>query len=354
MGQGRTSGRWRTFPLRPTIVVLDDIHRVFAASAEFRALERQATIVIYTDRAATREELARRLAPADIAVLIRRRSTLDGDLLRRLHRLRAIVQAGGFYPHLDLVTATELGIPVLGAPGIASQAVAELEFGLILALWRNIPELTKHVRAGHWHGWVGRELHGKTLGTIGLGAIGRCVANIATGFGMRVLAYSRSLTAERAREVRAEAVALDDALRLSDVLTIHVNLTDETRGLIGARELALMKREAIIVNTSRGAILDEDALAEALRDGKIAGAGLDVLTDEPPRPDNPLLSMSNVLITPHIGWQTWEVYGCFVAVSTRNIRSLFAGRPENVVDPEALAVRRLGQASCAPYPELCR
>lgn len=325
------------FSEQPTVVVLDDFHRVFDRSPEFRALEPVVRLVIYHDRAATRTELAGRMEQADIVIPIRRRSILDGVLLRGLRRLKAIVQAGGLFPHIDLDAATELGIPVLGTRAIGSQPVAELEFGFILALWRNIPELTAEVRSGQWHGWVGRELDGKTLGTIGLGAIGSRVARIARGFGMQVLAYSRSLTADREEAVGAKAVAFEDVLSQSDVVTVHVNLTDATRGMIGARELGLMKRDAILVNTSRGAVLDEAALRDALRDGTIAGAALDVLTDEPPRPDNPLLALPNVLVTPHIGWQTWEGYNRFVTACVQNVRMLLAGNPANVVNPPALA-----------------
>jgi phosphoglycerate dehydrogenase-like enzyme len=231
---------------------------------------------------------------------------------------------------IDVGAARELGIAVTGTGGV-SAATAELTWGLILALARHLPEEDAAMRAGGWQRTVGVDLAGGTLGVIGLGRQGEPVARIGLAFGMRVVAWSENLTPERAAEVGAEAVARDVLLAEADVVTIHLKLSERSRGLIGADELARMKPTALLVNTSRGPIVDEAALVRALHDGTIGGAGLDVYAEEPLPAGHPLRSAPCTVLTPHIGYVTEATYAVFYREAVQDIAAWRAGAPVRVL-----------------------
>ncbi|MBI2913505.1 MAG: D-glycerate dehydrogenase [Chloroflexi bacterium] len=269
------------------------------------------------------------LAPSSLAI--------DTGVLEAAQRLRILSNIGVGYDNVDLEQATRKGVLVTNTPGILSDAVAELTMGLLLQLSRRLPEAEQVVREGRWDasGAVapfGTDLRGKTLAVIGLGRIGREVARRALAFDMRVIYHDARADVPSPPGV-GRAADLEDALRQADFLTLHTNLTPGSAHLIGARELALMKPAAYLINTSRGAIVDQAALFEALKTGRIAGAALDVLEQEPPAPDEPLLSLANVIITPHIGTATRETRSAMIELAVRNLLACLAGEPcENIVN----------------------
>lgn len=269
---------------------------------------------------------------------------IDAEVLEAAPRLRVISNFGVGFDNVDLEVATRRGILVCNTPGVLTDAVADLTVALVLSLARRLPESERFVRGGRWIPGKGMELGtdvgGKTLGIIGLGRIGRGVARRARAFGMEVCFSDRFQ--EPDQEVAfCRYRELDDLLRESDFVTLHVNLTGETAGLIGARELALMKPSAYLINTSRGLVVDQAALVEALREGRIAGAALDVLEREPPSPDDPILRFPNVIVLPHIGSATRETRRAMLELAIDNLLAALRGeRPAGLVNPEALAVRR--------------
>ena len=231
---------------------------------------------------------------------------------------------------IDVEAASDRGITVCGTGGLP-YPTAELTWGLILALLRHIPEEDEATRAGRWQVSMGNGLQGKVLGVIGLGNLGSQVATVGRAFGMSVIAWSQNLTVERAAQFDATLVEKDELLSRSDIVTIHLVLSGRTRGLIGARELSLMKPTTYLVNTSRGPIVDEVALVEALEKGSIAGAGLDVFDEEPLPLDHPLRRLENTVITPHMGYVTAETYAVFYGDAVEDIRAFLSGEPTRVI-----------------------
>jgi len=254
-----------------------------------------------------REELAIRLAGAD-AVIIRSGTRLDAGLLERAGRLRVVGRAGAGVDNVDLDAATRRGIVVMNTPGGNAVTTAEHALALLLAAARRIPEADASLRAGRWERkrFLGVELEGKTLGVIGLGNVGSAVARKARGLGMRVIAHDPYLSPERAAELGVTAVGLDELLARADAVTVHVPLSERTRGLIGRNEIARMRPGAILVNCSRGGIVDEAAAAEALAGGHLGAVALDVFEREPPPQDHPLLAAGRTVLTPHLGASTAE------------------------------------------------
>jgi len=288
-------------------------------------------LTVFHDHLEGIEPLAERLAPFDAIVAMRERTAFGADLLARLPRLRLLVTTGMANPSIDLAAAREHGIVVCGTRGLPSPT-AELTWGLILAVLRHIPAEDARLRAGGWQATVGSELAGRTLGIIGLGRLGRRVARVAHAFEMDVLAWSQNLDPDDARRHGAEPVGRDELLARADVVTIHLRLSARTRGLIGAAELARMKPSAVLVNTSRGPIVDEDALVEALRGGVIAGAGLDVYDTEPLPADHPLRSAPNTVLTPHIGYVTSAGYTRFFQDALEDVAAFLRGEPVRVIN----------------------
>ncbi|MCS7166871.1 MAG: phosphoglycerate dehydrogenase [Gemmatales bacterium] len=254
------------------------------------------------------EELRRALQRAD-GMIVRSGTRVTADLLEQPGQLRAIVRAGVGVDNIDVAAATRRGIVVMNTPGGNTVSTAEHTWALILSLVRHVPAADASVRAGKWERqrFIGMQLAGKTLGVVGVGRIGREVARRALAFDMKVLAYDPFLTAERAAQLGIEpAPSLHALLPHCDIVTLHVPLTDQTRQLLGAREISLMKRGAYLINCARGGVVDETALVEALQSGQLAGAALDVFAEEPPAPDSPLLNLPNVVLTPHLGASTVE------------------------------------------------
>ena len=261
---------------------------------------------------------------------MRERTPFPRALFERLPNLRLLATTGMRNAAIDLAAATAAGVIVSGT-GASGAATAELTWGLILGLARHIAAEAASVRSGGWQTSVGGDLGGRTLGVIGLGRLGSKVASIGNAFGMTVIAWSPNLTQDRARECGAALVSKDALLASSDIVTIHMVLSETTRGLLGAAELARMKPSALLINTSRGPLIDEAALVAALAAGKLASAGLDVFDVEPLAADHPLRRLDNVLVTPHIGFVTQATYEIFFRQTVENIAAYLDGAPIRVI-----------------------
>ena len=312
------------------IAVLDDYQEVALSMADWGALGGDAQVDVFVDHLAEEDEVAQRLSRYEIVVAMRERTPFPRSLLQRLNTLRLLVTTGMRNASIDTDAASEHGVTVCGTDGVA-YPTAELTWGLILALARHIPREDAATRDGSWQVTVGEGLHGKTLGLLGLGRLGSQVATVGAAFGMELIAWSQNLTEERARQFGANLVTKHELLSASDFVTIHLVLSDRTRGLIGARELGLMKPTAYLVNTSRGPIVDEGALVEALGDNTIAGAGLDVFDVEPLPSGHPLLTAPNTVLTPHLGYVTAETYRVFFSHAVEDIRAYLDGNPVRVL-----------------------
>ncbi|CAA9533802.1 MAG: D-3-phosphoglycerate dehydrogenase [uncultured Thermomicrobiales bacterium] len=267
---------------------------------------------------------------------------IDAEILDRVPGLRVVSNYAVGYDNIDVEAATERGVAVCNTPGILTETTADLAFALLMASARRIPEGVDYVRAGRWQTWgprllLGQDIHGATLGIVGLGRIGQAVAARARGFGMRILATARHEDPV-ADELGVEYRDLDDLLREADFVSLHVDLSPETTGMIGADELALMKPTATLINTARGPVVDTGALVEALREGTIAGAALDVTDPEPLSADHPLLALPNALVVPHIASATVATRDRMATVAADNLLAVLRGRrPEHIVNPEILA-----------------
>jgi phosphoglycerate dehydrogenase-like enzyme len=311
------------------VAVLDDYQDVAGRLADWKSLP--AEVVVFRDHLSDESRVAARLADFDVIVAMRERTPFPRSLLERLPRLRLLVTTGMRNASIDLRAAGERGVVVSGTAGLPSPT-AELTWALILALVRHVPREDRATREGRWQETLGTTLKGRTLGVLGLGQLGSRVARVGTAFEMDVIAWSQNLTAARAAAVGARlASGKDELLARADIVTIHLVLSDRTRGLIGARELGLMRPTAYLVNTSRGPIVDEGALIAALRAGAIAGAGLDVYDEEPLPPEHPLRGLPNTVITPHLGYVTEETYQIFYGQALEDIRAFLAGAPVRVL-----------------------
>jgi phosphoglycerate dehydrogenase-like enzyme len=314
------------------IAILDDYQDAARRLADWARLPAGVELAVFRDHLAEAEAVAARLADFDVVVAMRERTPFPRALLERLPRLRLLVTTGMRNAAIDLKAAADRGVVVCGTAGLP-YPTAELAWGLVLSLMRRIPREDRATREGRWQETVGLGLNGKTLGVLGLGTLGTRVARFGRAFEMEVLAWSQNLTAERAAEHGAVRVERDELLARSDVVSIHLVLSERTRGLIGARELGLMKRTAYLVNTSRGPIVDEAALVRALRDGTIAGAGLDVYDEEPLPHEHPLRGLPNTVITPHLGYVTEETYRVFYGQALEDILAFLRGEPVRVLRP---------------------
>jgi phosphoglycerate dehydrogenase-like enzyme len=306
--------------------VIDDYQDAARGSGPWAELAGRADVTIFNDHVTDADALAERLAPFDAIVAMRERTRFPGALLHRLPRLRLLVSTGMGTAHIDLAAARELGITVSGTGG-RGEPPAELTWALILGLARHVAEEDAGIRAGAWGRTVGTDLAGATLGVIGMGHLGLQVARIGQAFGMRVIAWSQNLDAAVAAAAGVTAVSKEELLRSADVVTIHVRLSERSTGLISAADLALVKPTAYLVNTSRGPIVDEAALVDALYSGRIAGAGLDVFDVEPLPAGHPLRTAPRTLLTPHIGYVTAGTYRIFYTEAVEAIRAFLDGRP---------------------------
>ena len=303
------------------VAVIDDYQEAALAFADWSGLD----VDSFADHVAGRE-LAARLAPYEVVVATRERTRFDRALIEQLPALRLLVSTGVGTGHLDIGALRARGVVVSGTP-VSSASTGELTWALVLGLVRHLPAEDRDVRAGRFGRRVGLDLAGSTLGLIGLGRLGSQVAAIGLAFGMDVQAWSANLDPDRAGGMGVRAVGFEELLSTSAVVSVHTRLSGRTRGLVGARELALMRPEAYLVNTSRGPIVDEEALCEALTAGRLAGAALDVYDQEPLPPTSRLLAAPNTLLTPHIGYVSASTYRMFYVGAVDAIRAWQAGSP---------------------------
>lgn len=300
------------------VAILDDYQNVALSMADWSAVAARADITVFNDHLADQDAVVKRLAPFDVVCVMRERTPLPRSVLDRLPHLKMIASTGPFNAAVDVAAAKERGICVSTTGGYIESTV-ELTWALILAAGRRIVDETMSVRAGGWQTSVGRQLGGTVLGVLGLGRIGSRVARVGAAFGMDVIAWSTNLTPQTAGRAGARYVSKDELLRRADVLTIHLVLSERSRGLVGSDELGLMKPTALLVNTSRGPIIDETALVEALRSRRLGAAGLDVFDVEPLPAGHPLRSLDTVVATPHIGYVADRVYQVFYGEAATEI-----------------------------------
>ena len=318
------------------IAVLDDYQSVAKDMADWSQLPPGTEVVYFSDHLTSEDALAERLGGFDVVMGMRERTAFPRSLLARLPNLRLLVTTGRRNASFDIEAASELGIAVSGTNG-AGEGPTELTWGLILALVRQIPLEDRLSREGKWGTTVGMGLKGKTIGLLGLGHIGSLVARVANAFEMNVIAWSQNLTAERTAECQATLVDKDTLFRDSDIVSVHVVLSQRTRGLVAAHELALMKPTAYLVNISRGPIVDEAALVDVLQRKAIAGAALDTFDVEPLPDGHPLLQLDNTLICPHLGYVTDESYRAMYAGVIEDIRAFASGEPVRMINEDVLA-----------------
>jgi len=320
------------------IAILDDYANVAESLADWSQIP-DAEVVTFTDHLSDPDGLVERLWDFDVVQMMRERTRLPAEVIDRLPKLRMISSTGRRHPHIDMDAANRRGIPVTGTdggPAGSGDSTPELAWGLMIAVMRNIPWEDREMRQGRWQTRLGSALGGKTLGIQGMGRIGTRMVGIAKAFAMEVIAWGPTLTPERAAGSGVTYVSWDGLFEQSDVLTIHVPLTDMSRGWITARELGLMKPTAYLINTSRGPIVRQDALVAALREHKIAGAALDVYDEEPLPKDHPLNALDNVVLAPHLGYASREGLQNFYERSVENIKAFLAGDPINLANPDAL------------------
>jgi phosphoglycerate dehydrogenase-like enzyme len=295
---------------RLQVAVLDDYQNVAMTTADWSHVTSRADVTVFSDHLADVDELVARLAPFDVIFVMRERTPLPRNVIERLPKLRMIASTGPFNASIDMDAAADHGIHVGTTSGTVASTV-ELTWALILGASRHLVAERSSVADGGWQTTVGRELDRRVLGVLGLGRIGARVARIGAAFGMDVVAWSQNLTAVAAAEAGARYLPRDEFFATADVFTVHLKLSERSRGLVGAAELAAMKPTALLVNTSRGPIVDEPALISALQSGSIGGAALDVFDTEPLPVDHPLRTLPNVLATPHIGYVADRPYRIF-------------------------------------------
>lgn len=317
---------------REHVTILDDYQGVALTSTDWGSVQSRFEVEAITRQITDADELVRRLGESTVVVAMRERTPFPASLLARLPRLRLLVTTGMRNAAIDVAAAQRQGVTVCGTGG-SSSAVPEITIGMMIALMRHFAEEDAAVRAGGWQHTIGPSLAGRTLGLVGLGKIGIPVAKLAQAFGMNVLAWSPHLTADRAADHGVRAVSKTELFSQSDVISIHMPLSEGSRGLVGAADLALMKPSAYLVNTSRGPIVDEDALVAALAGRHIAGAGLDVYDTEPLPADHPLRSLPGTLLLPHIGYVTTQTYQAWFTQAVEDILAWADRDPVRVLEP---------------------
>jgi len=314
------------------VAILDDYQGVALQSADWSQLEGKVNITVFRDHLSDSAALVERLKPFDVVCVMRERTPLTRAILEQLPNLKLIASTASRNASIDLAAANQRGITVCNT-GYVSNGAIELTWALVLAMIRNIPAEFASVQRGEWQVSVGGDLEGKTIGLAGLGNIGARIAKIARAFEMNVLAWSQNLTRESAEGHGALLVSKDELFRASDIVTIHLVLSPRTKGIIGAKEIGLMKPTAYLVNTSRGPLVDENALINALKTRAIAGAALDVYDVEPLPASHPFRSLDRLLVTPHIGFVTNETYKIFYRDTVENIAAWLSGTPVRVSAP---------------------
>jgi len=320
------------------VTVLDDYQRAVAPTAAIARLKRKANVEIFTEKFADDDALVRALSGSLAIIPVRERTKFPAALLQKLPDLEFISQTGNHAYHIDMDAATARGIVVSLAPG--GNSTTELTFGLMLDVMRRISHSDRAMRNGEWPLVLGYVLKGKTLGILGLGKIGTEVAAIAHAFGMKVIAWGPTLTPERAAKSDATFLPLEEVLRSADVVSVHLKLSEQSKNLLNEERLRLMKKSAYLVNTARGAIVDEIALVKILQEKAIAGAALDVFVEEPLPKNHPITQLDNVVITPHLGWPTDSGFEGFAENAVTNILDYMDGKLTRALNPEALQHRR--------------
>jgi len=328
----------------PKVAILDDYAGVALQVADWATVQNRSDVTVF-DHHLSEEAAAEALLPFDVVCTLRERMAFPRTLIERLPNLKLITIVGKSLPNLDLAAASEHGILVAHSdfahPRFRSvhDATPELAWGLMIATVRNLAQEHRNMRDGGWQSTAGMTLSGKTLGLLGLGRVGKRMAEYATAFGMEVVAWSQNLTEEAAASVGARRVEKAALFEASDVVSIHLVLSERTRGLVGEAELALMKPRAYLINTSRGPIVDEVALLAALESGRIAGAGLDVYDIEPLPSEHRLRLLPNVTLSPHLGYVTREMLGAFYSDTVESVAAWLDGTPIRIANPEALQRR---------------
>jgi D-3-phosphoglycerate dehydrogenase len=322
-------------------VVLDDWTDFWGSQPALEQLRQRGEVTIHTTPAADEEDVVRRLENATVVLANRERTQLKANVLRSAERLELLAQTGRISPNVDIDAATERGIALIAAGGQPGShgAVAELGLALLLALARQIPSNDRRVRDGDWMAPPTRMLGGTTLGILGLGNIGGHMAHVGKALGMQVIAWGPTLTPERAQASGVEYVSFNELFERVDALFVSVKLSDMTRGMVGAAQLALMKPTSYLINIARGPIVDEAALVQALEQRQIAGAGLDVYDVEPLPADHPFTRLDNVVMTPHVGWGTGKNFGLMIENLTNAVIKYLDGDMSGVVNPAALERR---------------
>ena len=322
------------------VAVLDDYHRVFEADPAIERLRRRVPVDVYTEKLPLE-----RLRAYPILIAMRERTRFDAAFFEAVPGLELIAQTGNHAYHVDMVAATKAGVLVgmassdVQAMGAIARSTLELTFGLMIAVLRRIPQTDQAMRRGEWPSFAGRTLAGKKLGILGLGRIGREVAAVARAFGMQVLAWGPTLNAERAERSGATFMQLDALLEQADIVTVQLRLSDDSRGLLNEQRLRRIGPQGVLVNTARGAIVDETALARVLAEGALGAAGLDVFAEEPLAPDSPLRHLDNVVLTSHLGWPADLTYRTFAEAAVAIVEAYLVGNYARAVNPEALEHR---------------
>lgn len=319
---------------RYRVAILDDFEKIADTVPAYATLADRAEVTILRERLESSQQIVQRLRGLDVLLLMRERTRFSDKEYSQLPNLKLISQTGRTTRHLDLPAATRRGIAVVGTPSDSGTTTKELAIGLILALLRKIPQVNQRMREERWPALTGLMLEGKTVGVLGFGRIGREVARIMKAFDTRVLAYSRTLTPEKAAEVGAASVSMETLLKESDVVTLHIQFNEQTRGIVGAKELALMKPGAFLVNTGRGPLVAERAMIDALESGRLGGVGLDVYDIEPLPVDHPLRRFDNAILMSHRGYATVEILSERYQQAMENILSFIDGRPLQLLNPE--------------------
>jgi phosphoglycerate dehydrogenase-like enzyme len=319
------------------VTVLDDYQHAIESTAAIERLRGKAQVQILCEKLPTNEAIVQALRGSQAIIPVRERTKFTSALIQALPDLELISQTGNHAYHIDMEAATRAGIVVSLAPG--GNSTTEMAFGLMIAVMRRIPQSDQAMRRGEWPLVLGYVLKGKTLGILGLGKIGTEVAAIARAFGMNVIAWGPTLTPERARQSQASYVSLDDLLKQADVVSVHLKLSEQSKNLLNEARLRKMKRSAYLVNTARGAIIDEAALVKLLQEKAIAGAALDVYVEEPLPPHHPLLALDNVVLAPHLGWPTDSGFEGFAENAVANILDYMEGKLTRALNPEALRNR---------------
>jgi phosphoglycerate dehydrogenase-like enzyme len=314
------------------IAVLDDYQSVAADFCDWSKVAGPVDVTTFSDTLPHEDALAERLQPFDVVVAMRERTAFPRTLLERLPNLKLLVTTGMRNKAIDTAAANQNGITVCGT-GSNGTSTAELTWALILAVLRHIPQEDAAIRAGGWQQTIGGDLAGARLGVIGLGRLGTQVARVGQAFGMDVVAWSQNLTDERAGEHGVRRLEREELFATSDVVTVHLLWSRRTRGLIGADDFARMKPTAVFVNTSRGPIVQTRALVEALQEGRIAGAGLDVYDQEPLPADDPIRTLPRTVLTPHLGYVTRNTYEVFYGEAVEDVAAWVAGSPIRVIEP---------------------